>query len=115
MTPKTSMVQATATAIFYDVCTGAASPGSILRGGISFKATGSTTAGVIKLWLFDGSNRRLLGEILIPTTTPSATTDPRWGATYNDDYIHLASASWKVQAELTVANTIDIICRYQDL
>lgn len=113
MTDRTSMVQATATATYYDVVTGA-SGGSLLRGGISMKAIGNTTAGLIKLWLYDGTNRRLLAEIIVPATTAS-TTAPAWGAYYSDEQVKLASASWKVQAELSVANTIDFIARYKDV
>lgn len=36
-------------------------------------ATGTTTAGVIRLFLYDGANTRLLEEIIVPAITPSTT------------------------------------------
>lgn len=37
------------------------------------KATGTTTAGVVRLFIHDGSNARLFDEIVIAAITPSAT------------------------------------------
>jgi hypothetical protein len=39
--------------------------------------TGTTTAGVIRLFVFDGTNTRLLSETLVTAITPS-TTLPVW-------------------------------------
>lgn len=40
---------------------------------IYIAATGTTTAGVVRLFLFDGTNNRLWQEILVTAVTPSTT------------------------------------------
>lgn len=44
---------------------------------ISIKATATTTAGSVRLFISDGTNARLLTEIPVVAVTPSATT-PSW-------------------------------------
>jgi hypothetical protein len=38
-------------------------------------ATGTTTAGVVRLFLHDGSNARLIAEVLVDAVTPGTTTE----------------------------------------
>lgn len=38
---------------------------------VTITATGTTTAGVIRLFIFDGTTTRLIAEILVPAITPS--------------------------------------------
>jgi hypothetical protein len=40
---------------------------------VSVVAAGTTTAGVVRLFLHDGTNARLLAELLVPAITPSTT------------------------------------------
>lgn len=40
---------------------------------VVIQATGTTTAGMVRLFIHDGTNARLYEEIPIPATTPSAT------------------------------------------
>lgn len=42
---------------------------------IDIIATGTTTAGVVRLFIYDGTNTRLLAEQLIAAITPSATVE----------------------------------------
>lgn len=44
---------------------------------IDVTATGTTTAGMIRLFLYDGTNTRLLKEIQVSAVTPSGTV-PAW-------------------------------------
>ena len=44
---------------------------------LSIAAAGSTTAGMLRLFLHDGTNARLLAEIPVQAVTPGATT-PTW-------------------------------------
>lgn len=44
---------------------------------ITIKSTGTTTAGMIRLFIHDGSNTRLWREIQVPAVTPSGTI-PAW-------------------------------------
>jgi hypothetical protein len=47
---------------------------------IKIKATGTTTAGMVRIFYYDGTNVRLLGEVPIAAVTPSATL-PAYEAT----------------------------------
>jgi hypothetical protein len=40
---------------------------------VAVKAVSSTLAGVVRLFIHDGSNARLLTEVPVPTTAPAAT------------------------------------------
>ena len=40
---------------------------------IIIKATGTTTAGMVRLYINDGANSRLYDEVAVPAVTPSAT------------------------------------------
>lgn len=49
---------------------------------INIKATGTTTAGMIRLFIHDGTNARLLTEVPVTAITPSGTL-PSWEAQLN--------------------------------
>lgn len=49
---------------------------------IAVKATGTTTAGTVRLFIHDGTNARLLTELPVVAVTPSATI-PTWEAQLN--------------------------------
>lgn len=40
---------------------------------VVIEGTGTTTAGVIRLWIYDGTNYRLFNETLVTAITPSTT------------------------------------------
>ncbi len=50
---------------------------------IDITATGTTTAGVVRLFIHDGSNGRLWREVLVTATTPS-TTVAVWSTSLTD-------------------------------
>ena len=49
---------------------------------ISLKAVGTSTAGMIRLFIHDGTNARLLTELPVVAVTPGASA-PSWGAQLN--------------------------------
>lgn len=49
---------------------------------IDIKAVGTTTAGMIRLFIHDGANARLLTEVPVTAITPSGTL-PSWEAQHN--------------------------------
>jgi hypothetical protein len=53
---------------------------------IDCQATGTTTAGMLRFFLHDGANNRLIYELPVQAVTPSATT-PAWRATLSKDAI----------------------------
>jgi hypothetical protein len=70
-------------------------------------ATGTTTAGVIRLFLHDGTTARLLSENLVSAITPS-TTIPVWSTTLLGQGIVIPSG-WSLRATTNNAETFNII------
>ena len=69
-------------------------------------ATGTTTAGVIRLFLNDGSNTWLWREIIVAAVTPS-TTLPVWTSILLDQALILANG-WSLRAATNNAETFNI-------
>jgi hypothetical protein len=74
---------------------------------IYIAATGTTTAGVVRLFISDGSNIRLWQEILVTAITPS-TTVAVWSTTLLNVGLVLESG-WSLQAATNNAETFNII------
>jgi hypothetical protein len=70
-------------------------------------STGTTTAGVVRLFISDGSNIRLWQEILVPAITPS-TTVAVWSYTLLNQALILESG-WSLQAATNNAETFNVI------
>lgn len=70
-------------------------------------ATGTTTAGVVRLFISDGSNIRLWQEILVTAITPS-TTVAVWSYTLLNQALLLKSG-WSLQASTNNAETFNVI------
>ena len=111
-TPRTAVAQVTTantnrdgTGTIATVITGAATGTRV--DDIEINATGTTTAGMIRLFLHDGTNARLLREIVVDAITASTSV-----ASYNnrltDLGIILASASWSIRACTNNAETFNI-------
>lgn len=73
---------------------------------ISIVAAGTVTAGVVRLFLYDGSNSRLWKEVLVTATTPSATTAV-WSTALSNLALILASG-WKLQASTHNAELFNV-------
>lgn len=101
-----------------DVLTGVAAGTRIDT--IRMQAISSTTAGMLRLFIYDGTNTRLYKEIPVLAVTPSATL-PAWGETLssalNPDIlpIILPSASAKLQASTEKTETFNIFAEGGDL
>lgn len=70
-------------------------------------ATGTTTAGVVRLFISDGTNIRLWQEILVPAVTPS-TTVAVWSTALLNQSLLLKSG-WSLQAATNNAETFNVI------
>lgn len=71
-------------------------------------AAGTTTAGVVRLFIFDGTNTRLFYEQLIQAATPSATVDvERYTLTF--DNLVLPN-TYQLRASTHNAETFNIFC-----
>jgi hypothetical protein len=74
---------------------------------IKIQATGTTTAGVVRLFLHDGTNARLFAEILVSAVTPSTTVEA-WSATLLNQAIVIPSG-WSLRASTNNAETFNVI------
>lgn len=75
---------------------------------ITIIATGTVTAGVVRLFLNDGTTSFLLQEIMVSATTPSATVQTFTSQLLNQSII-LASSSWSLRASTEKAETFNIL------
>lgn len=74
---------------------------------ISIDATGTTTAGVVRLFLNDGSTSYLWQEILVTAVTPS-TTQAVWSYTLLNLALVIPSG-WSLRASTNNAETFNIL------
>lgn len=75
---------------------------------ISIVATGTTTAGVVRLFLNDGTTSYLWQEILVTAITPSTTVQV-FSYTLLNQALILASSSWSLRASTNNAETFNIL------
>jgi hypothetical protein len=74
---------------------------------IKIQATGTTTAGAVRLFLHDGTNARLYDEILVPAITPSTTVEA-FSATLVNQAIVLPNG-WSLRASTNNAETFNVL------
>lgn len=80
---------------------------------IDLKAVGTTTAGMIRLFIHDGTNARLLTEIPVTALTPSATL-PSWEAQLNANSMSqvlpiILPTNYSLRASTHNAETFNVI------
>ena len=121
-TPKVGMVQISTantgrdgTGTIGTVVTGGAS-GSVIKK-VRICAAVTTTAGVVRLFIDDGTNVRLMQEIIVPAITPSTTVEAfARTITYGpDDVLHLPSNTWLLKASTHNAEAFNVFAFYADL
>lgn len=71
-------------------------------------ATGTTTAGVVRLFVNDGTTSWLWQEIIVPAITPSTSVAVFSAALLNQSLI-LATSSWSLRASTNNAETFNIL------
>lgn len=74
---------------------------------IFINATGTVTAGVIRLYVSDGTNINLWQETLVSATTPS-TTQPTWSYSLINQGLILAPG-WSLRASTNAAETFHVV------
>jgi hypothetical protein len=73
---------------------------------ITITAAGTTTAGMVRLFLHDGTNARLLREVSVSAITPSATV-----AAFTSSLFNLAvilQSGWSLRASTHNAETFNV-------
>jgi hypothetical protein len=91
------------TGTIVDVITGAATGTRILE--VVLKATNDPADCTLTLFLNDGSTSHIFDEIDLGNPAPGSTTLPSYRGIVAYNNLVLPSASWKLQAAITVAPT----------
>lgn len=91
------------------VLTGAAN-GTLIKT-VTIKGTGNTSQGMVRLFIYDGANTRMLQEINIPTMTASS-TDPAFEIHIPLNYV--LESGFILKASTQVANNFNIIAEGLD-
>ena len=86
--------------------------GEMLRD-VIINAASSTTAQRVTLYLYDGSNQRVLTSIAVPVTTAGA-TEALWTHTYTNNLLHLPD-TWELRAEIGQAEDFDFTVKVKQL
>lgn len=112
VTISTLEASLTAPTNFGTVITGVAAGTRVAE--IVVKCAATSTAGLVRLFLHDGTNYYLFDEIVVAAATSSASVaTTRVSTSYNN--LVLPSASWTVRATTTVAQAIVVSALGADL
>jgi len=79
------------------VLTAGASPGTLVKS-VTIKATGNTTQGMVRLFMYDGTNTRLVAEVEIPAVTKGA-NDPAFEVRLDTNFALKAANVLKATTE----------------
>lgn len=78
---------------------------------VVIKATSTTTAGMVRLYLYDGTNTRLWDEILVVAATPSGTVQSFRSVIMTPDLMSplvVLASGHKIQASTHNAESFDV-------
>lgn len=78
------------------------------------QATGTTTAGMVRFYLYDGTNTRLYRELSVTATTPSATVQAFRGEVVLPPEFALPTATWELRASTEKGETFNVIAHGDD-
>lgn len=83
---------------------------------ITVKAIATSTAGMVRIYLYDGTNTRLYFEVGVTAITASASVATFISTTlyYDSDAPILPSTSWELRGSTHNAETFNIIVEYAD-
>lgn len=73
------------------------------------QAVGTTTAGMVRLYLYDGTNTRLFREVSVTAITPSGTVQAFRAEVVMPPEFALPSSSWELRASTHNAETFNVI------
>lgn len=111
-TPKTAVAQVTTANTARD---GTGTLATVFTAGtsgsriddIAIIATGTTTAGMVRLFLHDGTNARLWREVAVSAITPSATVSPFSSLLGNLALV--LQSGWSLRASTHNAETFNVL------
>jgi hypothetical protein len=79
---------------------------------VRVQASGTTSLGAIRLYLYDGTSTYCFREISVPAVTPSIGVTERWSAVINLDGLVLpAGGTWKLRASTNNAEAFKVFVK----
>lgn len=96
------------TGTLVDVLTGGSNGSRVDK--VRVQASAATTAGAVRLFLYDGTNTYLLRELIVAAVTPSTTLEA-WSGEVDLDGLVLPSNSWKLRAATHNAETFKVFAK----
>jgi hypothetical protein len=83
---------------------------------VEIQATGTTTAGMVRLFLHDGTNARMISEVPVLANTPSG-TNPAWSALVNSSGMNNGTiqlpmsipTGWSLRASTNNAESFNVV------
>ncbi len=88
----------------------AGTPGTLIKS-VTVKATGNTTQGMVRLFIYDGTNTRLIAEIEIPAVTKGA-NDPAFEVRMETNFA--LKATYLLKASTENAESFNVIAEGMD-
>jgi len=98
--------------VLADLVTAGAS-GSMVNG-VTVRGTGTTTAGMIRVWHYDGANNRLVGELVVTAITPTASVEV-WSGAWAPVFPMFIPSGGKLKLSTHNAETFHAISSHGDL
>jgi hypothetical protein len=119
VTPKIGMGQVSVANTAYD---GTGTVVTILTGGtngtkiseIVTEGAGSTSATMVHLFIFDGTNTRLFDEIAVAAASPSGSVKANRVSTFYQN-LTLPNSSWQLRASVHTAVAVNVFAFAADL
>jgi hypothetical protein len=96
------------TGTIIDVVTGGSSGSRLDK--VRVVASGTTTAGVVRLYVYDGTNTYLVKEILVTAATPGVAQEVFW-AEWDADGLVLPTNAWKLRASTNNAEAFKVFVK----
>ena len=81
---------------------------------IRFCSAGTTTAGVVRIYISDGTNHRLVKEIMVTAVTPSTTIEV-WNGEYRSPEPIVIASGDSIRASTNNAETFNVFAFGADL
>jgi hypothetical protein len=77
---------------------------------VRVQASAATTAGAVRLFLYDGTNTYLLRELIVAAVTPSTTVEA-WSGEVDLDGLVLPTNAWKLRAATHNAEAFKVFAK----
>ena len=96
------------TGTIVDILTGGSNGSRVDK--VRVQASGATTAGAVRLYIYDGTNTYLIREMIVAAVTPSTTVEA-WSGEVDLDGLVLPTNAWKLRASTHNAEAFKVFAK----